>query len=106
MNVTLSDWEDDEQEEEFAITSLLSDDEEDEVRNYKRGGSRPGKARNKKRCYHARYELLLEQYWKPRSIYTDDDYRTRYRMHKRLYSVVYDGVIETDRYFDFFWPYP
>ncbi|CAK4119567.1 unnamed protein product, partial [Aphanomyces euteiches] len=41
MDVTLSDWEDDEQEEEFAITSLLSDDEEDEVRNCKRGGSRP-----------------------------------------------------------------
>lgn len=44
------------------------------------GGSRPGRAPNKKRDPAARHLRLLQQYFGPEPIYNEREFRTRFRM--------------------------
>ncbi|KAE9338378.1 hypothetical protein PF008_g12096 [Phytophthora fragariae] len=64
------------------------------------GGSRPGRAPNKKRDPASRHLRLLQQYFGPDPIYDEGDYRNRFRMRQQLFQRIMEGVVATDSYFE------
>ena len=57
------------------------------------GGSRPGKAPNKPRDFEAAYQQLLQQYFSgDDSIYSESDFRRRFRMERTVFETVYRAV--------------
>ena len=63
------------------------------------GGSRPGKAPNQKRDFQSRFKTFYELYFSGAPVYNDEQFRRRFRMHRELFSKVYDGVVAHDAYF-------
>eukprot|EP00918_Siedleckia_nematoides_P002428 GHVU01005576.1.p1 GENE.GHVU01005576.1~~GHVU01005576.1.p1 ORF type:complete len:440 (+),score=48.73 GHVU01005576.1:219-1538(+) len=66
----------------------------------KRGGSLPGKAPNKARDWESRHQRLMEQYFVPRPVYNEFDFRRRFRCSKRLFERVLEAVAGHDSYFE------
>eukprot|EP00918_Siedleckia_nematoides_P014899 GHVU01032317.1.p1 GENE.GHVU01032317.1~~GHVU01032317.1.p1 ORF type:complete len:448 (+),score=58.83 GHVU01032317.1:216-1559(+) len=66
-----------------------------------RCGSMPGRLPNKPRNWLARHERLCEQYFTsvPPPVYSDDDFRRRFRMSKRVFTRLLAAVEGHDRYF-------
>jgi hypothetical protein len=57
------------------------------------GGSRPGKAPNKKRDFERAYKMRLEQYFSgPDSIYDEDDFERRFRMPRAIFNKISDAI--------------
>ncbi|KAH9138932.1 hypothetical protein AeRB84_016788 [Aphanomyces euteiches] len=64
--------------------------------NGRHGGSSLGRTSNKSRDYEGRYNRLKLQYFCENPIYNDSDFRRRFRMSKRLFSRIYNGVLAAD----------
>jgi hypothetical protein len=55
---------------------------------------------NKPRDPEGRYRRLQQQYFCANPIYSDDDFRRRFRMTKALFTTIYDAVVQVDPYFE------
>ncbi|KAG2998480.1 hypothetical protein PC128_g25901 [Phytophthora cactorum] len=86
-------------EDEAAFLALIESRHSSLWRSSLPGGSRPGKAPNKLRDAASRHLRLLPQYFGPNPIYKEDDFRTRFRMSRRLFIRVLKAVVEDDPYF-------
>ena len=61
------------------------------------GGSRPGKSANKARNFEAAYEKLIKEYFSGEdSIYHENDFKTRFRVSRKVFNLVYNNVIGID----------
>jgi hypothetical protein len=67
----------------------------------RRGGSVPGKAPNKNRSRDAGALLLYSNYFADNAINTPKEFRWRFRMNKKLFMKIVQGVIEYDDYFKY-----
>lgn len=64
------------------------------------GGSKPGKRRNKKRDFCARWKRFYEMYFKPDdSIFDDEDFRRRFRMRRELFIRLCERITDHDVFF-------
>lgn len=91
------------------FSDLYSDGDEEAVmfcsrrgrsaRNKKHGGSRPGKAPNKKRDFQARWTRFQQLYFDPHSVYSSEMFRRRFRMRQPLFERIANGVCGHDAYF-------
>ena len=79
-----------------------SDSELDDRPNkrIKGGGSKPGKAPNLTRQFHEAEERIKRQYFVKGSTYDEKLFRRRFRMKKRLFMRIFEGVQKEDAYFE------
>ncbi len=87
--------------ESFMIVSLMVGHRRWKRRKKKRthGGSRPGKAANLARCFQDRYNRFNQLYFSSRSVFSDEQFRRRFRMRKELFTQIADAVGAKDAYF-------
>jgi hypothetical protein len=67
-----------------------------------RGGSRPGRSRNKVRDHHGAWLRWRKHYWGSESeapIYTAEDFRRRFRVPLDIFVLLHDAVVAHDPYF-------
>ncbi|XP_021834464.1 uncharacterized protein LOC110774234 [Prunus avium] len=65
----------------------------------RRCGSQVGRGPNLDRHRHSRGKNLLEDYFIPNSVYSNVDFRGRYRMQSHLFNKVMHAVCNYDAYF-------
>jgi hypothetical protein len=65
----------------------------------KRGGSRPGRSANLEREHAQGHERLNKDYFADVPVYTDFQFRRRFRMSRPLFERVLEGVLASDDYF-------
>lgn len=65
----------------------------------KGGGSQPGKAANLDRRFRETEERIQRQYFSEGSTYSEKLFRRRFRMKKRLFMRIFEGVCREDSYF-------
>ncbi|POM80540.1 Transposon protein [Phytophthora palmivora] len=101
LDVLSLDWEDD--DDELIAQQLLFSASPSCFRDtiMQRGGSRPGKSKNKERDFEARYKRFMKQYFDENPVYNDDEFRERNRMSKPMFMRVLEGVLDVDsEYFE------
>ncbi|XP_021821639.1 protein ALP1-like isoform X2 [Prunus avium] len=77
------------------VTAVAMLDEE----NQRCRSSREGRDSNVDRHRHSRGKNLLEDYFIPTSLYSDVDFRRRYRMQSHLFNKVMHDICNYDEYF-------
>jgi hypothetical protein len=99
-----------------AQTSLLEDDEEEELKFLQVvrlgmanarcpqvrsivGGSRPGRSPNIERYRHEMHLRMMSDYFSDTPVYGPDLFRRRYRMRRSLFMTILDRVCAVDAYF-------
>ncbi|KAE8910125.1 hypothetical protein PF003_g6415 [Phytophthora fragariae] len=105
LRAAVEEWDESEDEDDdivciFGSFRQTAQESFEAKKRPKRGGSVPGKAPNKRRDFQPRYHRMIEQYFAADPVYNARDFRCRFRMSKRLFLRVLDGVLETDRYFE------
>jgi len=76
---------------------LYNDSSDEDCQQSEWGGSKKGKAPNKKRDFQGAYDKLVRQYFSGRdSIYDDNDFCRRFRMSRNIFSRVYGSLIGKD----------
>ncbi|CAL2231697.1 unnamed protein product [Prunus armeniaca] len=83
-------------EDEQVVIAMTLLDEENQGR---RRGSQVGRGPNVDRYRHSRGKNLLEDYFIPTSLYSDVDFRRRYRMQSHLFNKVMHDICNYDAYF-------
>ncbi|KAL6279915.1 hypothetical protein ACE6H2_016796 [Prunus campanulata] len=81
-------------DEQLGIAVALLEEE-----NQSRRGSREGRRPNMDRHRHSRGKNLLEDYFIPQSLYSDVDFRRRYRMQPHLFNKIMHDICNYDEYF-------
>ncbi|KAL6293870.1 hypothetical protein ACE6H2_002012 [Prunus campanulata] len=81
-------------DEQLGIAVALLEEE-----NQSRRGSREGRRPNVDRHRHSRGKNLLEDYFIPQSLYSDVDFRRRYRMQPHLFNKIMHDICNYDEYF-------
>ncbi|CAL9029617.1 unnamed protein product [Prunus brigantina] len=84
------------QVDEQVLIAVALQDEENQGR---RRGSQVGRSRNVDRHRHSRGKNLLEDYFIPTSLYSDVDFRRRFRMQPHLFNKVMHDICNYDAYF-------
>jgi hypothetical protein len=87
-------------DDDVLLISYLLDEDQDAVRRPKRGGSKPGRAPNKPRRRELYAKLLFDDYWGNNPVYSDMDFRRRFRMPKGLFEEIFHKVVKHDSYFE------
>ncbi|XP_024171865.1 uncharacterized protein LOC112177850 [Rosa chinensis] len=64
-----------------------------------RGGSRPGRALNEERFRESRGKNMMEDYFVERSVFSEEEFRTRYRMSHNFFNRISSDLFYYDRYF-------
>ncbi|KAI5321624.1 hypothetical protein L3X38_030695 [Prunus dulcis] len=72
---------------------------QDEGNQGRRHGSQVGRLRNVDRHMHSRGKNILEDYFIPTSLYSDVDFRKRFRMQPHLFNKVMHDICNYDAYF-------
>ncbi|KAI5317994.1 hypothetical protein L3X38_037702 [Prunus dulcis] len=72
---------------------------QDEENQGRRRGSQVGRRRNMERHRHSRGKNLLEDYFIPTFLYSDVDFRRRFRMQSHLFNKVMHDICNYDAYF-------
>ena len=72
--------------------------QEEENQGHRRG-SQVGRRRNVERHRHSRGKNLLEDYFIPTSLYSDVDFRRRFRIQPHLFNKVMHDICNYDAYF-------
>ena len=81
-------------DEQVLITVAL----EEEENQGRRHSSQAGRRRNVERHRHSRGKNLLEDYFIPTSLYSDVDFRRRFRMQPHLFNKVMHDICNYDAY--------
>ncbi|KAL6272631.1 hypothetical protein ACE6H2_023323 [Prunus campanulata] len=81
-------------DEQLGIAVALLEEENQSCR-----GSREGRRPNVDRHRHSRGKNLLEDYFIPQSLYSDVDFRRRYRMQPHLFNKIMHDICNYDEYF-------
>ena len=81
-------------DEQLGIAVALLEEE-----NQGRRGSREGRRPNVDRHRHSRGKNLMEDYFIPQSLYSDVDFRRRYRMQPHLFQKIMHDICNYDEYF-------
>ncbi|CAL9028999.1 unnamed protein product [Prunus brigantina] len=84
-----------EQDQQVAIIVALLDEEN----QGRRLGSQVGRGPNVDRHRHSRGKNILKDYFIPTSLYSDVDFRRRYRMQPHLFNKVIHDICNYDEYF-------
>ena len=84
------------QVDEQVVIAVALQDEENQGR---RRGSQVGRRRNVERHRHSRGKNLLEDYFISTSLYSDVDFRRRFRMQPHLFNKVMHDICNYDAYF-------
>jgi Plant transposon protein len=66
----------------------------------RKGGSRPGKARNVDRDIAGGAERIFNDYFSATPVYSDKVFRRRFRMQRALFLRIVDGIKEKDPFFN------
>ncbi|KAI5344986.1 hypothetical protein L3X38_012863 [Prunus dulcis] len=82
--------------DEQVVIAVALQDEENQGR---RSSSQVGRHRNVDRHKHSRGKNLLEDYFIPTSLYSDVDFRRRFRMQPHLFNKVMHDICNYDAYF-------
>ncbi|XP_004298373.1 PREDICTED: uncharacterized protein LOC101311856 [Fragaria vesca subsp. vesca] len=64
-----------------------------------RRGSRPGRCPNQPQEREDRGKGMLQDYFVERPIFSDEEFRVRYRMSHKVFNRIRDGLCNYDRYF-------
>ena len=78
---------------------LLMKRHSSERNDFNRGGSRPGKKPNKRRDFEEAHRRIVSHYFSPESLYTETDFRRRYRMPKRLFNRLMEEIPSNNAFF-------
>lgn len=62
-------------------------------------GSVPGKSANRRRDYEGRWKRFYELYFAPSPVYSDEQFRRRFRMRKELFHRLCERIMDHDSYF-------
>lgn len=81
------------------LTNLLTQPNPDDAPRKNGGGSLPGKAPNVQRGHIDAHEQLWSDYFADPPKYNDYLFRRRFRMGRRLFLRIVEGVTEADNYF-------
>ncbi|CAL9005474.1 unnamed protein product [Prunus brigantina] len=84
------------EEDQQVVIAVALLDEENQGR---RCGSQVGRGPNVDKHRHSRGKNLLEDYFIPTSLYSDVDFRRRYRMQPHLFNKVMYDICNYDAYF-------
>ncbi|KAI5343792.1 hypothetical protein L3X38_011668 [Prunus dulcis] len=84
------------QVDEQVLIAVALQEEENQGRRH---NSQAGRRRNVKRHRHSRSKNLLEDYFIPTSLYSDVDFRRRFRMQPHLFNKVMHDICNYDAYF-------
>ncbi|CAL2279456.1 unnamed protein product [Prunus armeniaca] len=84
------------QVDEQVLIAVAMEEEENQGR---RRGSQVGRHRNVDRHRHSRGKNLLEDYFIPTALYSDVDFRRRFRMQPHLFNKVMHDICNYDAYF-------
>ncbi|KAI5352261.1 hypothetical protein L3X38_005152 [Prunus dulcis] len=84
------------QVDEQVLIAVALEEEENQGRRH---SSQAGRRRNVERHRHSRGKNLLEDYFIPTSLYSDVDFRRRFRMQPHLFNKVMHDVCNYDAYF-------
>ncbi|KAI5352681.1 hypothetical protein L3X38_005572 [Prunus dulcis] len=84
------------QVDEQVLIAVALQEEENQGR---RRGSQVGRRRNVERHRHSRGKNLLEDYFIPTSLYSNVDFRRRFRMQPHLFNKVMHDICNYDAYF-------
>ncbi|CAL9025109.1 unnamed protein product [Prunus brigantina] len=84
------------QVDEQVLIAVAMEEEENQGR---RRGSQVGRRRNVDRHRHSRGKNLLEDYFIPTALYSDVDFRRRFRMQPHLFNKVMHDICNYDAYF-------
>ena len=57
--------------------------------NGSHGGSMPGKRPNKRRNFEKHHEWLMDQYFRPDSVYCERDFVRRFRMKRSVFDMIF-----------------
>ena len=68
-------------------------------RHRRRGGSFPGKSANERRDFQGRWNRFYHLYFAREPVYSDEQFRRRFRMRRELFQFVCDKVMRHDDYF-------
>ncbi|XP_062014376.1 uncharacterized protein LOC133730883 [Rosa rugosa] len=92
----------DEDYEEMCMTNALviaAVAEAESSNQTRRWGSRPGRAPNEKRFRESRGKNMMEDYFVQRPVFSDEEFRTRYRMSHNVFNRISSDVCRCDQYF-------
>ena len=81
-------------DEQLGIAVALLEEE-----NQSRRGSQEGRGPNADRHRHSRGKNFLKDYFIPTSLYSDVDFRRRFRMQPHLFNKVMHDICNYDAYF-------
>ncbi|KAI5320414.1 hypothetical protein L3X38_040122 [Prunus dulcis] len=84
------------QVDEQVLIAVALEEEENQGRRH---SSQAGRRRNVERHRHSRGKNLLEDYFFPTSLYSDVDFRRRFRMQPHLFNKVMHDICNYDAYF-------
>ena len=84
------------QVDEQVLIAVALEEEENQGRRH---SSQAGRRRNVERHRHSRGKNLLEDYFIPTSLYSDVDFRRRFRMQPHLFNKVMHDICNYDAYF-------
>ena len=89
--------EDDVDDHEVSMAySLLEDFIDVQPLHPKRGGSVPGRLAYRKRGRLIHHEIIMRDYFCDNHVYDDDQFRTRFRMSRRLFLKVVEAICAFD----------
>ena len=78
---------------QWLIDDMFESDNEDS----KWGGSRPGKAPNKKRDFEGAYNRLVRQYFSgAQSTYDETDFERRFRVPRQVFTRIHDDLLDEE----------
>ncbi|CAL8119959.1 unnamed protein product [Prunus armeniaca] len=84
------------QVDEQVLIAVAMEEEENQGRRH---GSQVGRRRNVDRHRHSRGKNLLEDYFIPTALYSDVDFRRRFRVQPHLFNKVMHDICNYDAYF-------
>ena len=81
------------------VEDILDDDDfigffDSEDEKAKHGGSKPGKQPNIQRDFKLGHTSIIRDYFSDNPIYPVQNFRRRFRMPKRLFTRIYEAVVE------------
>jgi hypothetical protein len=82
-----------------AAQEVLREEQKPKKETPKRGGSRKGHAPNLRRDFEGGYQRLYHDYFSESPVYTDYQFRRRFRMHKNLFLKIVEDVEKHNDYF-------
>lgn len=79
-------------QENLTVLTALRQMQLDDAKKPKRGGSKPGRRKSKKRQRLEGHAMLFSDYFADDSTYDEKDFRRRYRMNKEVFFKLLHGM--------------